>query len=160
MYVYSPSLSVCLPPPPPSLFLSLSLPSPPPPLSLSPSLPPSLPLSLSLSLSPSPYDCHMDLCNESYSYVRPSCVAKTLTLNITCQVSAMLIGTTDFYHFMPLSLTMTLPGVHKVSAKQKSICFIFSHTFHLIKMKFDVVMTQFKTNILRLFLVRFIETKE
>ena len=31
---------------------------------------------------------------------------------------ARLIGTIDFYHFIPLSLTLTLPGGHKVSAKQ------------------------------------------
>ena len=30
----------------------------------------------------------------------------------------MLIGTIDFYHFVPLSLTLTLPGGDKVSAKQ------------------------------------------
>ena len=31
---------------------------------------------------------------------------------------AMLIGTMDFCHFIPLSLTLTLPGGHKVSTKQ------------------------------------------
>ena len=30
----------------------------------------------------------------------------------------MLIGNIDFYHFIPLSLTLTLLGGHKVSAKQ------------------------------------------
>ena len=31
---------------------------------------------------------------------------------------AMLIGTIDFYHFIPLLLTLTLPGGNKVSTKQ------------------------------------------
>ena len=30
----------------------------------------------------------------------------------------MLLDTIDFYHFIPLSLTWTLAGDHKVSAKQ------------------------------------------
>ena len=30
----------------------------------------------------------------------------------------MLVGTIDFYHYIPLSLTLTLPGGHKVNAKQ------------------------------------------
>ena len=30
----------------------------------------------------------------------------------------MLIGANDFYHFISLSLTLTLPGGHKVSSKQ------------------------------------------
>ena len=32
-------------------------------------------------------------------------------------VPAMFVGTIDFYHFIPLSLTLTLAGGHKVSAK-------------------------------------------
>ena len=43
---------------------------------------------------------------------------KTLTLVITRKMSdhffiipAMLIGTFDFYHFIPLSVTLTLPGL-------------------------------------------------
>ena len=44
----------------------------------------------------------------------------------------MLIGTLDFYHFTPLSLTLTFTGGHKVSTKhflahfstdQNEICF-------------------------------------
>ena len=30
----------------------------------------------------------------------------------------MLIGTVDFYHFIPLSVNLTVAGSHKVSAKQ------------------------------------------
>ena len=64
------------------------------------------------------------------SRVRPvgrpsSCMAKTLTLDIMRTLfiqfrfmPAMLIGTIDVYHFIPLSLTLTLPGGQKVNAKQ------------------------------------------
>ena len=41
----------------------------------------------------------------------------------------MLIGTIDFYHFIPLSLILTLPGSHKVS-KAKPFGFIFSHALN------------------------------
>ena len=60
-----------------------------------------------------------------YSAGRPPCVAKTLTLDMTCKlfnqfffIPAMLIGTIDFYHFMLLSLTLTLPGGHMICAQQ------------------------------------------
>ena len=53
-----------------------------------------------------------------------SYMAKALTLNITRKlfnqiffIRAILLGTTDFCHFVLLSLTLTLPGGHKVSAK-------------------------------------------
>ena len=39
----------------------------------------------------------------------------------------MLIGTMNFYNYIPLSLTLTLAGGHKVSAKQ-----ILLATFSLI----------------------------
>ena len=51
-------------------------------------------------------------------------------------------------------------GGHMFSAKQKLIGFIFSRTFHVIGMKFGMVMNQFRLNILGLFWVRFSETKE
>ena len=35
-----------------------------------------------------------------------------------CFILAMHIGTIDFYHFIPLSLTLTLPEGHKVSVEQ------------------------------------------
>ena len=44
--------------------------------------------------------------------------------------------------------------------KAKPIGFNFSHTFHLVRMQFDVVREQFKLNILRLLGVRFVETRE
>ena len=61
-------------------------------------------------------------------------------------IPAILIGTIDFYHFMSFSLTLTLLG----GRKAKPIGFIFSNTFRLIRVKFDVVMKQFKLNIWRL----------
>ena len=33
-------------------------------------------------------------------------------------IPAILIGTIDFYHFIPISLTMTLPRGYKVSANK------------------------------------------
>ena len=33
-------------------------------------------------------------------------------------LAAMLIGTIDFCHFIPLSMALTLAGSHKVSTKQ------------------------------------------
>ena len=52
----------------------------------------------------------------------------TQTVQPNCVIPAMLIGTTDFYHFIPLSLTLTLPGDYKISAKQ-SLLASFFHTF-------------------------------
>ena len=40
---------------------------------------------------------------------------------------AVLMGTIDLYHLTPLSLTLTLAGDHKVSAKQNMLA-SFSHT--------------------------------
>ena len=67
--------------------------------------------------------------------VRTSCVAKPLTLDITHKllnqfsfIPAMLIDTIVFYHLIPLSLILTLPGGHKVSAKQNLLA-SFSPTF-------------------------------
>ena len=64
----------------------------------------------------------------------PSCMAQTFnvrrymqTLRPNFFLPAMLIRAIDFYHLIPLWLTLTLPGSHKVSAKQK--IFIFLHIF-------------------------------
>ena len=54
-------------------------------------------------------------------------------------IPAIFIGTVDFYHF--------IPGGHKVSEKQKQLAY-FSRIY-LIRMKFDVVMEEFKLNIPR-----------
>ena len=59
---------------------------------------------------------------------------------------AMLIDTIHFYHFIPISVTCTLAGDHKVSAKQTLWATL--HTFEVIRMKCNVVIKQFKLNIL------------
>ena len=78
----------------------------------------------------------MDLCNDSCSFIQPdgwSCMAKTLTFCTTL---------TD----------LDLAWGSQSRGKIKPIGFIFSHNCDLIRMKFDVVMKQFKLNILRLLL--------
>ena len=57
------------------------------------------------------------------SHVRPA-ITKTLAMDITLKLFdqflftfAMLIGTINFYHFRSFSLTLTLAGGHKLSAK-------------------------------------------
>ena len=40
---------------------------------------------------------------------------------------AMLIGTIYLYHFVPLSLSLTLPGGHKVSLKQNLLASFLLH---------------------------------
>ena len=52
------------------------------------------------------------------------------------------------FPFTDLDLGWGVTGQHKA----KPIGFIFSHPFHLTRMKFNVVMKQFKLNILRLLL--------
>ena len=76
----------------------------------------------------------------------PSCAAKTLTLDIICKVFnlflaylQMVVGTIDFYHFIPLSLILTLAGDQKVSAKQ-DILASFSDTLQLVKVNFEAVL--------------------
>ena len=41
-----------------------------------------------------------------------------LTVELNFLVPALLIGTIDFCYFISLSLTLTVPGGHKVSAKR------------------------------------------
>ena len=82
-----------------------------------------------------PYECHMDLCNELCSSGQLACVRKTLDIthelfNQSFFIPAMLTGTINFYHFIPLSLTLTLPEGHKVSAKQNLLA-SFSPTFYI-----------------------------
>ena len=107
----------------------------------------------------------MDLCNESSSRssVCLPCVAKnfstgpyTQTLQPVFFIPAMLAGTIDLYHFILLSLTLTLAGGHKISIKQNllasfshilSISFISLHTL-LIRMELDVMFKQYLFSIL------------
>ena len=76
-----------------------------------------------------PYEYHMDLCNELCLSVQLAWPAilhdKKLNIGHNMQtfqpnyfIPAMLIGTIDFHHLKPLSLTLTLPMSDKVSAKQ------------------------------------------
>ena len=63
----------------------------------------------------------MDLCYElCLDITRKLCIQKLF-------IPAMLRGTIDFFHFVPLSLTLTLPGGRKFSAK-RNILASFSHT--------------------------------
>ena len=103
-----------------------------------------------------PYEHNRNLCNELCLSEHLFYVAKTLdiTRKVLNQIfsylpSAMLTCIIDIYHFILLSLTLTLPWGHKVSAEQNLLA-SFSHTFHLIRMKVTVVMKQFNLNITRL----------
>ena len=83
-----------------------------------------------------PYGYHMNFCNEL-------CLASWFAIQMNGQlvvlvwqnfqvryykqtfqsisfVPTMLVGTIDFHHFIPLSLTLIVPGGHKVSAQQTS----------------------------------------
>ena len=73
-------------------------------------------------------------------------------------IPAMLTSTIEFYHFILLSLTLTLPVGYMVSTKQNLLASL-SHTFHLIRIEFVVVMKQFKLNMLRLLSRRFYSDK-
>ena len=74
----------------------------------------------------------MDLCLICHVWPASCLVDITWTLFLL----VMLIGTIEFYYFIPL--------LHKA----KPVVFIFSHTFQLISMKFDWLLKQFKMNIL------------
>ena len=87
-------------------------------------------------------DVCIEFCSASWP-CQPSCVAKTLALDIARKpvnqifIPAVILGITDFCHFMLLSLTLTFARGHEVSVKQNLLAFFFSHTFQLIRMKFD-----------------------
>ena len=77
---------------------------------------------------------------------------KTLTLDIYTQ-------TVQSYFFIPVvligTICITLPDLDLAWGSQgqcqaKPLGFVFSHIFHLIWMKFDVMMKQLKLNTLRL----------
>ena len=97
---------------------------------------------------------------------QPSCVVKTLTLYITCKLCnhifhGMLILTD--YSLLPFYTTFTMLDLARGSqgqGKTKPLFFIFSQTFQLIRMQFEVVLKQFKLNVPILFWARFNETKE
>ena len=101
----------------------------------------------------------MDLCSKLCLAGWPAYVAKSLTLDITSNCPTKFIHSchANIYHwllpFMPLSLNLTLPG-GQGQHKAKHIFFIFLHTSHLIRMKCDMMVSQFKQNILRLLMSR------
>ena len=69
-----------------------------------------------------------NLCNESCSASWPAILhCKNLLLDITCKlfcvlpnlfIPAMLMGTIEFYQFIPFLVVSTLPGGYKVTTKQ------------------------------------------
>ena len=95
-----------------------------------------------------PYEEYVDLCNPSYLVGRPSCMANYgQTFQPHILAPALLIGTIYFYHFIPHLVSLALPGVTRY-VQCKIFCFIFARTYHLIRMKFDVMLKQFKWNVL------------
>ena len=38
-------------------------------------------------------------------------ITRKLVCSVICFIPALLLGSMDFYHFIPLKLTLTLPGV-------------------------------------------------
>ena len=88
--------------------------------------------------------------------IRLSCLAKTWKLNFELHmhiiqpkylISAMLIGTFNFYHFISLSVALTLTGSYKSQWKPYSWL-----QFWLNGMKFGLMMNPFKENTLILLL--------
>ena len=84
-----------------------------------------------------PYEHCIDLSNKWYSFNWPSVCLAWQILNVGHHVQTfypdffvipvMLIGTIDFYHFIPLSVTLTMAGGHTVCAKQNMLA-LLSHT--------------------------------
>ena len=77
----------------------------------------------------------MDICSESYWFIRFrdknfSVGHNTQNVQLMIFIPAMLIGTIDVNHFVTFSLTLTLPGGHKVIAKQNLLA-SFSHIFFI-----------------------------
>ena len=100
----------------------------------------------------------MDLCNESCSSGQPSSVAKTFALDVTCKLFSLFFFHgchTHRYHDLTIYTTFTdldLAWTSQDQRKEKPTGLVFSHTFQLIRVKFDVVMKLIKLNILRLLL--------
>ena len=77
--------------------------------------------------------------------------ANCSTIFVIYLACSYALTSTILYRFADLDLAWGSQGQRKA----KPIGFTFSHSLHLIKMKFDGVMKQFKLNILRLFLMFF-----
>ena len=108
------------------------------------------------------FDTHMDLCNESCSAGtgHPSVLCgKNLNVGHYLQnvqpkfyIAAMLLGTIWLLPFCTTFTDLDIAWGSQGQHKAKPAGFIFSQTFPLIRMKFDMMMKQFKLNILRLLL--------
>ena len=70
-----------------------------------------------------------------------------------------LRGTTDFYHFISHSVTLTLAVSRKFSRMQKPLASLFCK-LSLNGMNFGGLLKQFKRNILILLLSEFVEVSE
>ena len=82
-----------------------------------------------------PHEYYMDLCNESWLTGRFAWQNFNIghymqTVQPNLFIPAMLIGTIDFYNVMLLSLTLTVPGSHNVSAKY-NLSAAFSYTLFI-----------------------------
>ena len=116
---------------------------------------------LSVIFCPSNY--HMDLCYESRLTGQPERQTAVLpsgnfnfghcvqSFQPNFFIHAMPIGTIDFCCLIALSPALTLAGDYLVSAKQTSWLHFLTH-FSTIRMKFYMVLKQFKFNIMILFL--------
>ena len=106
---------------------------------------------------------YVDVNNESCSFHRhlvwqKLCRNYMQTFQTNFVLPAMLIGTIvfyhfiplyiDFYHFIPLSSDLDLDWGSWVPCRAKPFGFIFLHTFQVISVEFDMVVQQFKMNIL------------
>ena len=95
-----------------------------------------------------PCEWHIDLYNEPGSGGQPSCMAKTLMLDITCKLFyRFLFQTRHARHHWLLSIPITFTDLDFARTSQgqrkaKPLGFIFSHTFELIRIDFDVVVKQ------------------
>ena len=77
----------------------------------------------------------MDLCNELCSSHRQAVLRDknfqlghyTQTIQPNLFMTAIFIGTTDFYHFIPRSLTLTLPRGSQGQRKAKPSGFVFCY---------------------------------
>ena len=107
----------------------------------------------------------IDLCNESCVFIQPpvhpSCVAKTWMLDITCKLFDQIASYLPYLYYrhhwlLPFYTPFNWPWpclLVRRSAQSKPLgsFFFFLHTFHVIRMKFNMVLKQFKLNIQVLF---------
>ena len=103
---------------------------------------------------------HMDLYNDLCSSGRPTsqlAVFNSSIFNIRHYMQAIQLSYTHHahrHHWLPTFYTaftdLDLAWRSQGQRKAKPIGLIFSHSFHLVRMKFGVVMKQFKLNIQRL----------